>query len=55
MKKVTVRLPEHYIDSIDILVRNNTYPNQSELIRDAVRHLIDQKTPQLHTPIPRRG
>jgi Ribbon-helix-helix protein, copG family. len=45
MKIVTVHLPEAYLEAIDELVRMKVYPNRAEVIRMAVRDLIQREYP----------
>ncbi len=40
MKMLTVFIPEEYIESLDLLVIENFFPNRSEAIRIAIRDLI---------------
>lgn len=40
MKMLTVYLPETYIETLDLLVNEDLFPNRSEAIRTAVRDLI---------------
>ncbi len=40
MKMLTVYLPEAYIETLDLLVNEELFPNRSEAIRTAVRDLI---------------
>lgn len=40
MKMLTVFIPEKYIESLDLLVIEELYPNRSEAIRSAIRDLI---------------
>jgi Arc/MetJ-type ribon-helix-helix transcriptional regulator len=40
MRLITVHLPSSYIDGIDLLVSQESYPNRSEAIRVAVRDLL---------------
>lgn len=40
MKLVTLNLPERYIDGIEMLVRDEIYPNRSEAIRSAIRDFL---------------
>jgi len=39
-KKITLRLPEKYVEDIDYLVKQNRYESRSEAIRRAVSILI---------------
>ena len=43
MSTVQIRLTEKQIRTIDVLVKNGTYPNRSEAVRDAVRKLVIEK------------
>lgn len=40
MQLVTVKLPELYIEGLDILVKEGRYVSRSEAIRVAVRELL---------------
>jgi antitoxin ParD1/3/4 len=40
MKMITVYIPEKYIESMDLMVLEERFPNRSEAIRAAVRDLI---------------
>lgn len=40
MKKITVSLPEPYIEALDRLVEKHFYPDKKEAIRIAVRDLL---------------
>jgi len=45
MKQITLKVPEHYLDAIDDLVREGFYPTRAEAIRLAIRDLIVKETP----------
>ena len=40
MKMITVYIPEAYLESLDLLVIEERFPNRSEAIRTAIRDLI---------------
>jgi antitoxin ParD1/3/4 len=40
MKLITCHLPEAYIEGLDRLISQDSYPNRSEAIRVAVRDLL---------------
>jgi len=40
MRMLSVFIPESYIESLDILVADEIFPNRSEAIRSAIRDLI---------------
>ncbi len=40
MKMLTVYIPESYIETLDLLVDEDLFPNRSEAIRIAIRDLI---------------
>lgn len=40
MRILSVFIPESYIESLDILVAEDIFPNRSEAIRSAIRDLI---------------
>ena len=40
MRILSVFIPESYIESLDILVAEEIFPNRSEAIRSAIRDLI---------------
>jgi antitoxin ParD1/3/4 len=40
MKMITVYIPETYIETLDLLVNEDLFPNRSEAIRTAIRDLI---------------
>lgn len=40
MRLVTVHLPKSYIEGLEVLVKDNIYPNRSEAIRVAVRDML---------------
>lgn len=42
MERVTLRIPKQQIDRVEQLVERGEYPNRSEAIRAAVRHLVDE-------------
>ncbi|MHA1521451.1 MAG: ribbon-helix-helix domain-containing protein [Promethearchaeota archaeon] len=43
MKMLTVFIPEKYIESLDLLVVEDFFPNRSEAIRTAIRDLIQKE------------
>ena len=44
MKLITLNLPDRYLDGIEVLVREEIYPNRSEAIRSAIRDLLRKET-----------
>ncbi len=40
MKILTVNLPIHYINRIEMLIKNGLYPSRSEAIRNAIREFL---------------
>lgn len=42
LRTVTMYIDEKDIDAMAELVRNGKYPNRSELVRAAIRELIDK-------------
>jgi Arc/MetJ-type ribon-helix-helix transcriptional regulator len=42
--KITLRLPQEFLDEIDYLVEVDDFPNRSEAIRTAIRDLLYQRT-----------
>ena len=40
LKMLTVYIPETYIETLDLLVMEERFPNRSEAIRTAIRDLI---------------
>ncbi|MCF2141711.1 MAG: ribbon-helix-helix domain-containing protein [Candidatus Lokiarchaeota archaeon] len=53
MKMLTVFVPEKYIESLDLLVVEEFFPNRSEAIRTAIRDLIRNEL-ILKEELPRR-
>ena len=43
METVQIRLTKNMLDKIDILIKQGTYPNRSEAVRDSVRKMLDRK------------
>ncbi|RLF96294.1 CopG family transcriptional regulator [Thermococci archaeon] len=43
MRLVSVQVPEKYVDDIDRLVVDGSFPNRSEAIRYAVRELLKRE------------
>lgn len=43
MKLITVHLPEPCIKALDKLVKDKYYPNRAEVIRVAVRDLLESE------------
>jgi len=43
MKLVTVKMPDIYVEAIDILVKMGRYASRSEAIRVAVRELLSRE------------
>ena len=41
--KLTVRIPESYLRDIDFLVEAEDFPSRSEVIRTAVRDLVNDR------------
>lgn len=44
MKRVTLRVPEDQLASLERLVENGEYPNRSEAIRTAMRELVRRES-----------
>ncbi len=42
MERVTVRIPKTQLEDLEALVEQGIYPNRSEMIREAVRDLLDE-------------
>lgn len=40
MRLLTVKVPEHYLEAIDELVKQGIYYNRSDAVRDAIRRLL---------------
>jgi|GEM_PF-549725 Arc/MetJ-type ribon-helix-helix transcriptional regulator len=40
LEKVTIRLPQRYLEALDLLVQADDFPSRSEAIRAAVRDMI---------------
>jgi len=47
MKRITIRLPEQQIATLEKLVAAGEFPTVSEAIRGAVRELISQRAPEV--------
>jgi metal-responsive CopG/Arc/MetJ family transcriptional regulator len=43
MKRILINLTEVQIEELGELVKNNTYHNRSEAVRDAIRQLLEEK------------
>ena len=43
MHRLCVFIPETYIETLDMFVAENRFPNRSEAIRVAIRNLIKQE------------
>jgi len=43
MKRITIRLPEQQISTLEKMVEAGEFPTVSEAIRDAVRMLIEKR------------
>lgn len=43
METVQIRLTKNMLDKIDVLIKQGTYPNRSEAVRDSVRKMLDRK------------
>ena len=43
LRIVTIKLPESLLDAIDELVRQGKYMNRSDVIRHAVRRLLEEE------------
>jgi Arc/MetJ-type ribon-helix-helix transcriptional regulator len=41
IKIITLHLPEPYLKALDTLIAQNYYPNRAELIRIAIRDLLN--------------
>ena len=44
MKLITLNLPDRYLDGIEMLVREEIYPNRSEAIRTAIRDMLRRES-----------
>ncbi len=47
MRRITIRLPEQQVATLEKLVAAGEFPTISEAIRGAVRELIQHKAPQV--------
>jgi Arc/MetJ-type ribon-helix-helix transcriptional regulator len=43
LQRISVYLPESYLDNLEDLVKAKMYPNRSEAIRTAVRDLLKEQ------------
>lgn len=43
MKRITLRLPEQQIETLEQMVEAGEFPTISEAVRDAVRQLIEKR------------
>jgi Arc/MetJ-type ribon-helix-helix transcriptional regulator len=43
METLQIRLTKNMLDRIDVLIKQGTYPNRSEAVRDSVRKMLDRK------------
>ena len=43
METLQIRLTKNMLDRIDVLIKQGTYPNRSEAVRDSVRKRLDRK------------
>ena len=43
MDTLQIRLTKNMLDRIDVLIKQGTYPNRSEAVRDSVRKMLDRK------------
>ena len=43
MKMISVFIPESYLESLDVLIMDNHFPNRSEAIRVAIRELVQKE------------
>lgn len=48
MVMINVNVPERYIEDMDKLVNAKFYPNRSELIRFAIRDLVNKEGKMCH-------
>lgn len=44
METLQIRLTKNMLDRIDVLIKQGTYPNRSEAVRDSVRKMLDRKS-----------
>lgn len=44
MDTLQIRLTKNMLERIDELVKQGTYPNRSEAVRDSVRIMLDRKS-----------
>jgi Arc/MetJ-type ribon-helix-helix transcriptional regulator len=44
METLQIRLTKNMLDKIDVLIKQGTYPNRSEAVRDSVRKMLDRKS-----------
>jgi antitoxin ParD1/3/4 len=44
METLQIRLTKNMLDRIDVLIKQGTYPNRSEAVRDSVRTMLDRKS-----------
>ncbi len=47
MQRITIRLPDQQLTMIDYMVAQGEFPSTSEVIRAAVRELIDERSSKL--------
>ena len=43
MKMLTVYIPEKYLETLDLLVSEDLFPNRSEAVRIAIRDMIQKE------------
>jgi len=48
---VTVKMPETYLEAIDELLKRGRYMSRSEVIRAAVRKLIEEELWSIQKPV----
>ena len=44
MDTLQIRLTKNMLEKIDELIKQGTYPNRSEAVRDSVRIMLDRKS-----------
>jgi Arc/MetJ-type ribon-helix-helix transcriptional regulator len=44
METLQIRLTKNMLDKLDVLIKQGTYPNRSEAVRDSVRIMLDRKS-----------
>lgn len=43
MKRILINLTEAQLEELEILIKNSTYQNRSEAVRDAIKQLLEKK------------